>query len=208
MKKLPIHVGTEIFIRPVKNQSVQARSSILGAKHGDFLIIGDPVVRYSDRLFAKLSGEVNCRYLYDGELYDFDSRVRKSLQYELTLLEYPSDFAVHALRKHPRIRVNIETMVTPETDRQNPMRAYITDISEGGCCVVASVLYAFEKDSVCFLDFTLPDKAEVVGCKAKILKVKFSKLEGSTEIGLQFTGSPDQMSTISSFCHFCSFFEV
>jgi c-di-GMP-binding flagellar brake protein YcgR len=208
MKKLPIFVGTEIYLRLVKNQAIQAKSRILGARHGDFLIIEHPIVRYSDRLFAKISGEVVCRYVHDGELYDFTSQVRKSTEDGLTLIDYPSEFEVHALRKHPRIRVNIEAVFTPEEDLDQKIKGNITDISEGGCCIVFGALFAFAKNDVGFLDFSLPDKAQITALRSNILKIKHSRLDGTTELGLQFLGPPKQMETVSSFCHFCSFFEV
>jgi c-di-GMP-binding flagellar brake protein YcgR len=208
MKKLPIPVGGVIFLRPLQNQSIQAKSFILGAKHGDFLIIEQPIVRYSERLFAKVSGDVICRYEYEGEVYDFTSSIRKSMNDGLTLIDYPSEFEVHALRKFPRIRVNIETIATLEEDADNTLNANMIDISEGGCQLIFNSLQALAQNALCFLDFSLPDKCQIRGLKAKITKVSMSKLETTTKVGVQFLGPPDEMEKITSFCHFCSFFEV
>ena len=208
MKRLPITIGTEILLRPLKNQGIQVRSLILGARHGDFMIIETPTLQYSDRLSAKVVGDVICRYIHDGELYAFNSSIRKSTAEGFTLLDYPSDFEVHVLRKHTRIRVNIETMVAPEDNPLDTIKATITDISEGGCMLVFDGFQALHQNLVCMLDFILPDKSQVRGLKGKMVKINFSRLEKATKVGLQFLDSSEELEKISAFCRFCSFFEV
>jgi c-di-GMP-binding flagellar brake protein YcgR len=218
MNKLPIVIESEIFIRSVEQKNLHARSKILGARHGDFILIEDPICQINERLSAPLEGNVICSFFFEGDIYRFPSRKQRELGGGLTLLEYPTKFQVENVRKFHRIQVNIETHFCIEntlTDaplvqkrRDEVAKANLVDISEGGCYLIVPSLMHVIQNMFCKLDFILPDDQQVVGLQARVRNVQIMKLRKTTEIGLQFIGPPGELAKIASFCQYCLFFKV
>lgn len=206
-KKLPLVIDGDILLRSIENKTRKATSKILGARHGKFILIEDPLYQVNERLSAALTGAVFCQYFNDGYLYLFYSKVLQALGDNLTMIEYPHRFEVETIRQHHRIRVNIETTFHYK-ELAKPLKATIVDISEGGCQLIAPSLLTLAKDMPCELTFVLPDSQSVEGLEAKIREIGFFKLKNSTRLGLQFIGPPEQLSKISSFARYCMFFRV
>ena len=207
MEKLPLEIGSAIYIQSMENKSVKARSTVIGARHGDFIIIEDPVVHFSDRLFSKLSGHIFCNYLYEGDLYEFTSTIRYYGKENFAVIEYPPEFRVSQLRKHHRIHVNIETILRIPKERDS-YKGILTDISSGGCQLSVSTILFLAKGTECFLSFTLPDNTLVDSIKCVIRNIKIDKRNNSSEVGFEFIQDQEQLHGISRFCRFCMFFET
>jgi c-di-GMP-binding flagellar brake protein YcgR len=207
MKKLPLVINAEIFIESTDYKPARARSKILGARHGDFIIIDDPILQFSNRLFTKLTGRIHCSYMHEGEIYDFLSTVRKNMDDRFSLIDYPQTFQQTKLRAHVRIHVNIETHLMV---RQEPggLKVTMTDISTGGCRLTVPYLYGMAMDTPCGLSFTLPDNKNIVNLRGTIRNVRLMKLQKRTEMGVSFVEPEAELEKIASFCHFCSFFQV
>jgi len=206
-KKLPLIIDGEILIRSLEDQSLKAKSRILGARHGHFILIEDPLYQVNERLSTPITGPVYCQYFNEGFLYIFPSMILKSLGDNLTLLDYPHRFEVETIRQHPRIRVNIKASFS-SLSSGTASEATIIDISEGGCQLIVPTLVVLRKDMLCDLKFTLPDSQNIEGIQAKVRDIRFLKLKNNTKLGLQFIGPPEQISKISSFARFCMFFKV
>jgi c-di-GMP-binding flagellar brake protein YcgR len=207
MKKLPLVINAELFIESTEYRPARARSKIIGARHGDFIIIEDPVLQFSDRLFSKLTGQIHCSYIHEGEVYDFLSNVRKHMDERFSLIDYPQAFKQTKLRAHPRIHVNIETRLMVGKDQEG-LQIIMTDISAGGCKLMIPYLYGVAVDTPCGLSFTLPDNSNIVDLRGTIRNVRLMKLQKRTEIGVSFLEPAEELGKIASFCHFCSFFQV
>jgi c-di-GMP-binding flagellar brake protein YcgR len=209
MKSIPISIGTEIFLRPLgkEKEISKASSRILGARPEEFIIIEDPIIRFSERLTIPITGEALCWYFLDGNIYRFESRVLKLLGEGLALIEYPSQFQIQAVRKHQRIQVNIETMCSFEESRGN-LKAVMEDISEGGGRLFIPSLVALSNKEPCTVGFTLPDGQRINGIQSIIRSVKYLKIKKTTHLGIQFIGPPEELAKISSFCQFCMYFKV
>jgi c-di-GMP-binding flagellar brake protein YcgR len=207
MKKLPLVINAELFIESMDYKPARARSKILGARHGDFIIIDDPILQFSDRLFTKLTGRIHCSYMHEGEVYDFLSTVRKHMADSFSLIDYPQTFQQTKLRAHLRINVNIETRLMVGQE-QDGLKVTMTDISAGGCKLTISYLYGVAIDTPCGLSFTLPDNRDIVNLRGTIRNVRMMKLQKRTEIGVSFLETGTELDKIASFCHFCSFFQV
>ncbi|MBP8645880.1 MAG: PilZ domain-containing protein [Syntrophobacteraceae bacterium] len=205
--KLPLIVESEIFLVCADHKSHKAKGRVLGARHGDFILVENAVYRPNERFSVPLEGTLNCSYPHEGDVYHFQSRIQTDLGNGLAFLEYPLQFQVEKIRKHHRILVDIETRFYLQ-GAEEPMDATMTDISEGGCCLVVSALFPAVRHTVCEIELTLPDDQQIVGLKAKIQKIGFSTLRKTTELGLQFLGPAEPMAKIASFCHFCMFFKV
>jgi c-di-GMP-binding flagellar brake protein YcgR len=207
MERLPLEIGSPIFIQSLENKSVKARSTVIGARHGDFIIIENPVVHFSDRLFSKLSGSISCHYLHEGDLYEFMSTIRYYGKEDFAVIEYPPEFRLSQLRKHHRIYVNIEAMLRVPRERES-FKGILTDISSGGCQVNVSTILFLTKGTECFLSFTLPDNTLIDSIKSIIRNIKIDKRNNSTEVGFEFFQDQEQLQSITRFCRFCMFFEV
>jgi c-di-GMP-binding flagellar brake protein YcgR len=207
MEKLPLEIGSAIFVQSAENKAVKARSTIIGARHGDFVIIENPVIHFSDRLFSKLSGEIQCQYLYQGDLYEFTSKIRYYGKEDFAVIDYPTQFRQTQLRKHHRIRVNIETKVKVLKER-DIILGVMTDISSGGCQLTIPSVLLLAKDTECSLSFILPDNAQVEWIKCVMRSIKLDKRNNSSEVGLQYVQDQQQLDKIINFCRFCMFFEA
>jgi c-di-GMP-binding flagellar brake protein YcgR len=205
MKKLPIVISTELLIESIDHKPARTKSKILGARHGDFIIIEDPVLQLSDRLFSKLTGRIHCSYIYDGEIYDFISTVKKHMDESFSLIDYPQTFRQTKLRAYPRIHVNIETRMVVGQEKDG-LKVIMTDISVGGCKLTVPHLYGVAIDAPCGLSFTLPDNRNISNLRGKIRNVRMMKLRKKTEIGISFVEPRAELEKIATFCHFCSFF--
>ena len=207
MGKLPISIDNEIHIRCVSNKILTAKSKIFGARHGDFILIEEPRLPVGDRLAARFEGDIICLFFYEGEIFRFESKIRKNLGDSLTLIDYPLKFEVERVRKHHRIQVNIETRIFLETVRETG-NGNIVDISEGGCSIMIPSLICASKNMPCSLDFILPNNETVQGLKGTVRTANLTKLKKTTELGIQFTGPAEEKAKISSFCRYCMFFKV
>lgn len=207
MKKLPLTIGNEITIRSLEQKALQAKSKIIGARHGDFIIIETPVVPFGERLAAHFEGSFIATFLHDGDIYRFESFVQKSVEGGVDFIAYPVRFQTEQLRKHHRIQVNIETRLHLENEKDE-VHCNIRDISEGGCSVVVQPLRPVALNMMCTAAFVLPDNQVIQGIEAKVRSVKYFKLRKTTEIGIEFLAPPEEMSKISSFCQYCLFFRV
>ena len=207
MDKLPLIVETEIIIRSTEQKVLKARSKILGGRHGDFILIEKPIVPFGERLEAHFDGNFVCTFLYEGDIYRFESKIRRFMEGNLAFIEYPQQFQTEQLRRHHRISVNIDCRI-----QMNGVRGVLTgaiqDISEGGCSLSFAHLTPIAINTSCSAQFVLPDNQVINGIQAKVRSVKYHKLHKATELGLQFLAPPEELARISSFCQYCLFFKV
>lgn len=207
MKKLPLEIGTELFVESIEHKLARVKSRILGARHGDFIIIEIPTVQFSDRLFSKLTGRIRCRMMQEGEVYDFLSGVQKHLDDGLCLIDYPESFQQTRLRANPRIRISVETRLVINRERDT-LEAIMIDIGAGGCKLVLPSLRGIAQETPVTLSFTLPDDSNIEDLNGIVRNVRIAKLAKRTELGVSFLDPPSELAKVASFCNFCSFFEV
>lgn len=206
MKKLPLVIDSQIFLRSIEQKGIKTASRILGARHGDFILIEQPVFRITDRFYATPE-EFLCTFSDEGDVYHFQSRIQKTIGGGLTFIDYPEEFQVEAIRKHHRIQVNIEVHISIQ-ELKEQVKGMMKDISEGGSFVSLPVLIPVAKNMKCSIDFTLPDNQNITGLTALVRQVQFRKLRKTIDLGLEFTGPPVEIAKLRSFCQFCMFFKV
>ncbi len=207
MKKLPLYIERQLTVRSVSEKNLKTTVNVLGARHGDLIMIDDPICYINERLSVPIEGEIVCQLFHEGDLYRFQSRVRKSLGEGITIIDYPERFVAEAIRKHHRIQVNIEARFTMEKSKE-VFRVTMLDISEGGCFIVVPQLIHVTENAMGRLEFTLPDKQNITGLTAKVRTMHFLALKRTTGLGLQFAGPPEEVNKISNFCDYCMFFKV
>jgi c-di-GMP-binding flagellar brake protein YcgR len=206
MKKLPLAIDSHIFLRSMEQKGIKAVSRVLGARHGDFILIEQPVFRVTDRFYATPE-EFLCMFSDEGDVYHFQSRIQKTIDGGLTFIEYPGEFQVETTRKHHRIQVNIDVFISFQ-ELKEQVKGMMKDISEGGSFVSLPVLIPVVKNTRCSIDLTLPDNQNITGLTALVRQVQFRKLRKTIDMGLEFTGPPSEIEKVRSFCNFCMFFKV
>ena len=204
--RLPLVIDDDLYLRLLEQKNLKTKARILGARHGDFILIEEPVVSIGDRLSAFLQGRLICWLFQDGDIYRFNSKFLK-VENKLAFLAYPTEVEIEQVRQFHRIQVNIEVNIHIEEARETA-KAVMQDISEGGCYMAISSLILISQNMTAVVDFLLPDNQIVKGLRAKIRTVKFFKMKKTTEVGLQFIGPPEELAKIASFCQYCLFFKV
>lgn len=203
-KRVPFQLGAEMVLRSGANPAHRAKTKILGVLENEFIMIETPVFAVSENISAIVEGNFYCRYLYEGCLFTFQSTFRKEFLKNIILIQYPATFELEQLRKHPRIRVNLEVSVS---GMEFSASGRVKDISEGGCLLElpkGSIL----KGSRLVTAFTLPNDEHVTGVECRVMNTRFFHVRQLTEAGVSFSGPPEELSKIRELCRFCMRFKV
>ncbi|MBW1974288.1 MAG: PilZ domain-containing protein [Deltaproteobacteria bacterium] len=209
MEKLPLEIEQVIYVKPLRKSGSphKARSQVVGARHGEFVIINEPKIYISDHLISIVEGELECYLENDGEVYIFRSFLRKVIEDGLAFIDYPRSFEVKQLRKYFRVRVNLEARAHLARLRE-VFSGVVQDISKGGCRLVLDSLIVVPLNAELTLDFVLPNNVAVNGITGRAKSVKYDRLHQHTVIGVQFTGPKREVEKIRGFCEMCEFFKV
>ena len=205
--RVPFRIDDAIMLRSLANQAHIAKSRVIGAMHGKFILIMEPTARISDRLSAVLDEDFLCSYFNDGTLHTFYSRYRRHLLGDIVCIDYPREVEVRQIRKHRRIRVNIETQCILG-GTVDVFLAEMADISQGGCRLVVDQRARFAKGYNLSLAFNLPNEAFVSGLQTVVARVIRVKNGQATELGLAFTGPESEIAKVANFCEFCMYFDL
>ncbi|MGA2404894.1 MAG: PilZ domain-containing protein [Syntrophobacteraceae bacterium] len=205
--KIPLRIDDGIIARSLTNPAHIARSRIIGAMYGEFILITEPTVKINDRVSAVLDEGFLCSYFSDGRLYIFNSRYRRRLIDDIICIEYPREVEVRQMRRHRRIRVNIETKVVV-ADTADSSFADMVDISHGGCRLVLNERVPMRNGTALFLTFSLPNEALISELRAVVVRMAHTENDKATEVGLSFAGPESELSKIANFCEFCMFFDL
>ncbi|MHC1728101.1 MAG: PilZ domain-containing protein [Syntrophobacteraceae bacterium] len=208
VSRIPLQIEDEIIVRSLANAAHKTRSKIIGAVHGKFILIEEPVVMINDRLSASMEEEgFLCSYFTEGTLYNFKSKYRGHLSDDIASIDYPREIEVRQVRKYRRIRVNIETEFQLE-GTSDSFLGDMHDISQGGCRLSVHSLLPATKGMGVTLMFSLPNEEAVSGLQGTIMGIRHLKSHETTELGLCFNGNEDELAKVADFCEFCMFFEV
>jgi len=206
--KIPFKIDEGIVVRSLTNTAHIAKSRIIGARAGDYVLITEPTVRINEHVAAVLDGGFLCSYFSDGNLYVFNSRCRRYMADDVMCIEYPREVEVRQIRKDRRIKVNIETKLVV-SDTADSFLGDLTDISHGGCRVILNQRRVpMIKGTNLSLTFNLPNEAFISALQAVVVRINRIKNSVATEIGLTFIGPQSELSKIGNFCEFCMFFDL
>ena len=194
-----------IMVCSLANTMRMARTRIIGALHGKYILITEPSVKINDRISAILDGDFLCSYFNSGFMHIFHSRYLRHLTEDVVCIDYPAKVEVRQIRKYRRIRVNIETECTV-CGAADEFYAKMADISQGGCRLILNQCAGIATGTNLSLTFNLPDEAVVSGLQAVVAKVSRIENSQATEAGVSFTGPDSEISKISNFCEFCTYF--
>ncbi len=205
--KIPFRVDHAIMVRSHTNPTHMARTRIIGAKHGEYVLIIEPSIKINDRISAVFDRDFLCSYLHNGFMYIFNSKYLRHLTEDLVCIEYPTKVEIRQIRRHRRIRVNIETECTL-CDSVGVFFAKMADISQGGCRLILNPSAGITKGTNLSLTFSLPDEALVEGLQSVVARTGRIQDSQQADAGVSFTGPESEISKISNFCEFCMFFDT
>ena len=205
--RIPLKIDDEIMVRSLATVAHRAKSRIIGAVHGDFILIQEPVVVINERFLAVFDNVFECSYFTGGYRYNFLSRYRSHALGDILCIEYPKKVDVRQIRMHRRINVNIETKFAV-LGSPNWFSGDMTDISEGGCRLILNSKVPVTKGMKVLMVFRLPNEDIVDELRAVVLRSMSIEGSEAIEVGLSFTGPPSGLAKISNFCGFCMFFDV
>ena len=194
----------------VRSQAIPAhrtKTTIVGAVHGDFILILEPVMVVNSRLSAIFDGVFEASYFTEGYRYNFLSRYLSHVFRDVVCIEYPQKACVHQVRKHRRIKVNIESKYAI-IGAPNWFPGDMVDISRGGCRMVLKYKATMTKGMKALLVFRLPNEDEINDLRAQVVRCNPIQGGEKTEVGFSFTGPPSELAKIDSFCEFCLFFDL
>ena len=205
--RIPFKIDDEIMVSSLTIAAHRTRSRIVGAVHGDFILIQEPIVVINERLLAVFDHVFRCYYFSEGYRYNFLSRYRSHVLRNIICIEYPKEVDVHQIRKHRRINVNIETKYAV-FGAPNWFSADMVDISHGGCRLVLKSKVAITEGMRVLLVFSLPNEDVVNELRAIVVRNSPVKGSEATEVGLSFTGRSSELAKVSRFCEFCMYFDL
>ena len=205
--RIPFRIGDGMAIRSSTDSTCIANSRIVGAVHGKYILLTEPTVKINERIPVVLNESIKCAYFDDGILYSFNSKYRQHLVYGIVCIDYPQKVEVRQVRKHRRIKVNIETEYSI-SGAVGSFVADMTDISCGGCRLISSRRVPLTKGTRLSLAFNLHNEAMVSGLEALSARINHTAEGKGTEIGLSFIGPPDELAKIANFCEFCMYFDL
>ncbi len=205
--RIPFKIDDEIMVSSQSIAAHRTKSKIVGAVHGNFILIKEPIVVINERLMAIFDDVFKCSYFIKGYRYNFLSRYKSHVLSDIICIEYPKKVDVYQIREHRRIKVNIETkyaiLGTP-----NWFSADMVDISHCGCCLLLKSKVAITKGMKVLLVFSLPNKDVVNELRAVVVRSWPVQGGEATKVGLSLSGPPGELAKISRFCEFCMYFDL
>ncbi len=183
-------VGLPVFFElSQKTKRLRAQAYMVGWVRPKVLITTVP---QDSRLIVIPKGtEMIVRYLFEGRVYGFVSRiVHKQIDpLPLWMVEYPEVVEVKNLRRSPRIAVMLQ--VRNHLDEL----WYTLDLSTNGAQLVVDTKQTV--GDVILLNFTLPDGEKIENLTATIMRVIADKDE--QRIGVMFDETDSQLDKIKAY---------
>jgi len=204
---VPFRIDDGLVVQSADNKTLIAKSRIIGALRGEFIMITEPTVQISDRISTVIHENIKCFYLNKSGLYSFRSTYRRELINNVICIEYPKKVDVRERRRDRRIKVNVEASFFL-SDYEDLFYGVMTDISTGGCRLTLKPQTSISDGAKAVVTFRLPDKVLVSNLEAKVVKISHIMKNKATAFGLSFTGPPDELTKVANFCEFCMIFEL
>lgn len=205
--KIPFQFGARIKLRSLTENDLKGQATVVGILEPNAILVETPVLEEGERINGRVGGDIYCAYFHEGRLFEFKSRFGQVLTDDIVCLDYPKNFEAQQLRKHPRIKVNLEAESVIGEDKML-MNGDIRDISEGGCCLELPLLIQITTGTPVSLTFQLPNEDLIEDMECAVMNVRFSQFEKKTYLGMSFAAPGSEIVKIRKFCEMCTYFKV
>lgn len=186
-KRIAVEIGIPIKVE-LEGIEIPLQSIIVGLENNKYLIIKapEPFQRVEHKLFK--GNELIVRYISDGTVYAFQTRVLEIITKPLSLLflEYPRIIQHHELRVQKRLHCHIPARVL-FADQEN--LGCILDLAVSGCrCLIRSDknqgLIPCDLDSKLSLKCIVPGSKEMITLIGSVKNLKRTRKE--IDLGINF----------------------
>lgn len=205
---LPVAVGTPLLL-DVVNIETRVKCELIGISSKDFLILRlcQADLAGNFRSMGVLESKIVIRYMYDGTVYGFETRVLNAVASPTRMLfvKYPEMIEEFNARTETRYGCILPAGVSVG-EGEDEVEAVIVDISRSGCrCAVKGddPPEAVEMDAPVTLKVQLPGVSEKATLKGKVRNI--SRDENRLTLGVQFDEMPEYVK--ASFEDFISLME-
>ncbi|GAB4241169.1 MAG: hypothetical protein Kow00109_16480 [Acidobacteriota bacterium] len=188
-----ISLGTEVRIQ-IPGMEDRYRSRVVGLDPGRFIILTKPVALSPAIVQTSLvpGSELLVRYLYDGTVWGFRSRLIQVLSgnVQVIFVEYPEEIENYELRKAERIETYLPCRLS---QGDIAVDAILLDLSEAGARVSYKSDLEIGRNPGCEVQLQIPalkcgDTALLAGVVRTV-----REREGRWVLGLQFSEGQDEM---------------
>ena len=187
-------VNLQVFLElNIKNKHMRATANVLGWQRPKHLLVSYPLVE-NRALVAPTQTELVVRYLLDGTVYGFNSKIVHKQQEPLPMwvLSYPSIVETKTLRRSPRIPIALPVKCSDDT------QARTVDISAHGALLVVNSTLAI--GDTLTISFTLPDDTKIQNLEVTVVRVQQSRDESM--VGVNFDEkNKEQINKISGYLY-------
>ncbi len=87
--RIPFRIDDAIMVRSLTNAAHMAKTRIIGAMHGKYVLIIEPTMKINDRISAVLDEAFLCSYFSEGSMHIFNSRYLRHMDVEVVSIAYP-----------------------------------------------------------------------------------------------------------------------
>lgn len=181
-----IEIGAKMSLE-VEDFGLNGKCTFIGQRSGQYIVVTPPPNYSALENKLRQADRIKARYSYEGDIFEFTSKL-KEINYEpltLLLLQYPVSVKKKELRSQKRINCFISTKM--EVNNVT-IDGIIKDISKFGCrCVLetsAKLEKALKIEDHIALGFGFPgifDRQEILG-KIKDIRMKESRID----LGVEF----------------------
>ena len=97
--RIPFRLDDAIMVCSLANTKHMARTRVIGAMLGKYILITEPTVKINDRISAILDENFLCSYFNNGFMHIFQSKYRRHLTEDVVCIDYPVKVDVRQIRK-------------------------------------------------------------------------------------------------------------
>lgn len=195
---LSVTLGTMVLIEPM-GMGDRFKTEFLGMSKGQYLIVRLPrIPGVNDHIYVEK--KVTVRYVFQGNVYGFESEVLHSQAspFRLLFLRYPTTIEILNLRKCQRVDCYLPVKIgvgDEEGGQYSEFDAMMLNLSCGGCQVVVDApgkqLPPLAVDSDVSLEFLMmgSDRPTRLEGRAKNITVSNNRMK----LGVMFDSIPDNV---------------
>lgn len=188
-----LKVGDFLQIR-LKESGAMLKAVFVGEKKNEYFAITCPEYPKSLMIVLSPEKEIIARHLYNNRVYEFKSKVAKTVSepVELILLAYPDSCHLRELRSVKRINCSVSTRVELKSETETKgLSGVIKDINKNGCRCLFTLSGAqknvFKNDEELLLTFPFPGIKGIQELPGYIRNIQTAEDKASVSVGIEFS---------------------